>query len=89
MVRDLKSILILYIPITFGVVVFGTAGIYLEIAFVQGIDSANEWLLSFPSMYPSGMTSKDGYKAKGNTIGILVGILLGWYVAKYINKARR
>jgi hypothetical protein len=84
MVNSAKEALVIYISMTVGVAVFGVIGIYIEIAIVQGFNSANEWLFTLRGYYPEGMLGKDGYTPIGNYIGLFVGILWGWWFAKYV-----
>jgi hypothetical protein len=83
MVKSIKEALVIYLPITVGIAVFGPIGMYIEIAIVQGFEVANEWLLTLRGFYPEGMLGKNGYKPIGNYIGLFIGILWGWWVAKY------
>lgn len=84
MVKSIKEALVIYLPVAVGVAVFGAIGMYIEIAIVQGSEAAIEWLLTLRGFYPEGMSGRDGYKPIGNYIGLLIGILCGWWVAKYL-----
>jgi hypothetical protein len=84
MVKSTKEAVIIYLPVAVGIAIFGVIGMYIEISIVQGFESANEWLVTLRGFYPEGMLGRNGYKPIGNYLGVFVGILSGWWVAKYV-----
>jgi hypothetical protein len=83
MIKNPKEAFVIYMPMAVGVGIFGALGIYIEVAIVQGVEAANEWLLTLRVYYPEGMLSRNGYKPVGNYIGIIFGLLWGWWVARF------
>ncbi|MEW8321916.1 MAG: hypothetical protein AB2606_04665 [Candidatus Thiodiazotropha taylori] len=84
MVKSIKEALVIYLPVAVGIAVFGAIGMYIEIAIVQGFEAANEWLFTLRGFYPEGMLGSNGYKPIGNYLGLFVGVLWGWLLAKYV-----
>jgi Na+(H+)/acetate symporter ActP len=84
MIKSTQEAIVIALPMVVGIVTFGTLGIYIEIIFAQGLAVANEWLFTLRVFYPEGMLSHNGYKPVGNYIGLFVGLLWGWWIAKFI-----
>lgn len=78
-----KQALALYIPMGFGVCIFGYLGIFFELIIRLNLDIAINWLTTF-SLRPPPEYRELGVKYIGNYVGIFLGIGFGWYVEKFI-----